>query len=274
MKRKHFSQRWRSTTSLGARRRKRSRPTPSATEPSNGAPSRPSIWGMPAVNFDLMYQAMVTGQGQGQPGRLLVASARLEKPDADAQSRRDLPHAVLQHQGRRPDGDGDPAGRADGSITGSIDDGWQTALEDVGPAGVDKGEGGKYLILPPGYKDKAPDGYIALQSADLPQLCPAALQSQERQRRRRRQGGRLRQAGQALSAVAGRQVRRPPIRRCDRRRLRQHHSLRPALLPVARPLRAARALARARQGDDRHAEVDRHRKGQAVRSRREDDRRS
>jgi hypothetical protein len=32
------------------------------------------------------------------------------------------------------------------------------ALEDVGPAGVDKGKGGKYLILPPGYKDRAPDG--------------------------------------------------------------------------------------------------------------------
>ena len=52
----------------------------------------------------------------------------------------------------------------EGSITGSIDDGWQTALEDVGPAGVDKGKGGKYLILPPGYKDKVPDGYIALPS--------------------------------------------------------------------------------------------------------------
>jgi len=42
-----------------------------------------------------------------------------------------------------------------------VDDGWQAALEDVGPAGVDKGKGGKYLITPPGYKDKVPDGYIA-----------------------------------------------------------------------------------------------------------------
>ena len=41
---------------------------------------------------------------------------------------------------------------------------WQSALEDVGPAGVDKGKGGKYLIFPPGYKDKVPDGYIALPS--------------------------------------------------------------------------------------------------------------
>src|SRR6267154_2372976 len=52
----------------------------------------------------------------------------------------------------------------EGSITGSIDDGWQAALEDVGPDGVDKGKGGKYLILPPDTKGKAPDGYIALPS--------------------------------------------------------------------------------------------------------------
>ena len=35
----------------------------------------------------------------------------------------------------------------------------------MGPAGVDKGKGGKFLILPPGYKDKViPKGYIALFS--------------------------------------------------------------------------------------------------------------
>jgi hypothetical protein len=45
-------------------------------------------------------------------------------------------------------------------------DPWQAALEDAGPAGADKGAGGKYLILPPGYKEKAPDGYIALPSAN------------------------------------------------------------------------------------------------------------
>jgi len=52
----------------------------------------------------------------------------------------------------------------DGSITGTIMDCWQMALEDVGPAGVDKGKGGIYLILSPGYKDKIPEGYIALPS--------------------------------------------------------------------------------------------------------------
>ena len=43
-----------------------------------------------------------------------------------------------------------------GSITGTIMDRWQTPLEDVGPAGVDKGKGGKYLILPPGYTGTVP----------------------------------------------------------------------------------------------------------------------
>ena len=52
----------------------------------------------------------------------------------------------------------------DGSITGTIMDCWQAALEDVGPTGVDKGQGGKYLILPPDYKGTTPDGYIILPS--------------------------------------------------------------------------------------------------------------
>jgi hypothetical protein len=56
-----------------------------------------------------------------------------------------------------------PAGD-EGSITGTIMDCWQAALEDVGPAGVDNGKGGKYLILPPDHKEKSPDGYIVLPS--------------------------------------------------------------------------------------------------------------
>ena len=53
----------------------------------------------------------------------------------------------------------------DGVINGTIMDAWQVPLEDVGPAGVDKGKGGKYLILPPDPQGAAPKGYIALPSA-------------------------------------------------------------------------------------------------------------
>jgi hypothetical protein len=41
---------------------------------------------------------------------------------------------------------------------------WQSPLEDVGPAGVDKGQGGQYLILPPGHNDEVPEGHIPMAS--------------------------------------------------------------------------------------------------------------
>lgn len=55
--------------------------------------------------------------------------------------------------------------RADeGVINGSVMDCWQSAIEDVGPAGVDKGEGGRYAVLPPGYTGELPDGFIPMPS--------------------------------------------------------------------------------------------------------------
>ena len=49
-------------------------------------------------------------------------------------------------------------------LQGLLDDFWQRPLCDVGFAGPDKGQGGKYLVLPPGYKGKEPKGYFALRS--------------------------------------------------------------------------------------------------------------
>lgn len=51
-----------------------------------------------------------------------------------------------------------------GSLNANIVNMWQMALEDAGLMGADKGKGGKYLLLPPGYKGAPPDGYIPLQS--------------------------------------------------------------------------------------------------------------
>jgi len=121
------------------------------------------IWGMPAVNFDLMYEATVrAGGGWNQIvywSRLLDSKNQTLTPNPDTIylmpfiDTEDVGAVVLEI----PPAD-------EGSITGSIMDAWQAALEDVGPAGADKGSGGRYLILPPGYEGKAPDGYIALPS--------------------------------------------------------------------------------------------------------------
>jgi hypothetical protein len=47
---------------------------------------------------------------------------------------------------------------------GAIEDFWFHWVGDVGETGPDKGKGGKYLLLPPGYKGSVPEGYFVLRS--------------------------------------------------------------------------------------------------------------
>jgi len=49
-------------------------------------------------------------------------------------------------------------------MLGAFNDAWFRYLGDIGPAGPNKGEGGKYLILPPGYQSVVPDGYYVVRS--------------------------------------------------------------------------------------------------------------
>ncbi|HEX3227719.1 MAG TPA: DUF1254 domain-containing protein, partial [Pyrinomonadaceae bacterium] len=125
------------------------------------------IWGMPAVNFDVMYQAMIRDAKAGAGSNKIVYWSKLSDwknqtltPNPDAVyfmpffDTKDVGPIVLEI----------PPADEGGSITGSVMDCWQAALEDVGPAGVDNGKGGKFLILPPNYKEKIPDGYIAMPS--------------------------------------------------------------------------------------------------------------
>ena len=50
-------------------------------------------------------------------------------------------------------------------VLGLLDDMWYRFVTDIGMVGPDKGEGGKYLILPPGYKGEVPEGYFVVRSA-------------------------------------------------------------------------------------------------------------
>jgi hypothetical protein len=55
-----------------------------------------------------------------------------------------------------------PPADDDGSINANIVTTWQMPLADGGAYGTDKGQGGKYLLLPPGYRGEVPEGYIPL----------------------------------------------------------------------------------------------------------------
>jgi hypothetical protein len=49
-------------------------------------------------------------------------------------------------------------------VLGPLDDYWFRWVTDVGITGPDKGKGGKYLLLPPGYKGPIPTGYFVARS--------------------------------------------------------------------------------------------------------------
>jgi hypothetical protein len=50
-------------------------------------------------------------------------------------------------------------------VLGLINDMWYRWVGDVGITGPDKGKGGKYLLLPPGYKGEVPKGYFVVRPA-------------------------------------------------------------------------------------------------------------
>ena len=122
-------------------------------------------WGIPMVNYDLMIQSMLY-DAEGKVNQILYWSDLCDwknqylTPNPDTIyfmpffDTKDAGPMVLEI----PPADG-------GTITGTIMDSWQMALEDTGPAGADKGKGGKYLIVPPGYKEKIPADFIVLPSS-------------------------------------------------------------------------------------------------------------
>lgn len=118
------------------------------------------IWGMPAVNYELMRRQMVKLGGAANQivfwSRPVGWKNQTLTPNPDTIylmpffDTADVGPVVMEIP---------PADT--GTIVGSIDDCWQTAVTDIGPGGADNGAGGKYLILPPGHDGGVPDGFIA-----------------------------------------------------------------------------------------------------------------
>ena len=49
-------------------------------------------------------------------------------------------------------------------VLGVFNDMYFRYMSDIGAAGPDKGKGGKYLVLPPGYEGEVPEGYFVVRS--------------------------------------------------------------------------------------------------------------
>ncbi|NEU09632.1 DUF1254 domain-containing protein [Flavihumibacter sp. R14] len=122
------------------------------------------VWGMPAVNFELLHESL---QKAGSSfNQIIYWSGLISSKNQTLTPNPDVIYVnPLYDTSQGPVVLEIPPAEGSSSITGSLDDAWQTAIEDIGPAGVDKGKGAKYLILPPGYQEKPPEGYIGMPSS-------------------------------------------------------------------------------------------------------------
>ena len=122
-----------------------------------------AVWGMPIVNFQAMRDGLKKDAGVGfndvaynskiQTWRLRMTTNNNTTPYVFVfWNVKDGPVVVEI-----------PPSSKDVGIFGTLMDAWQRPLEDVGAKGKDKGRGAKYLIVPPGYQDPLPAGYITLK---------------------------------------------------------------------------------------------------------------
>jgi hypothetical protein len=121
-------------------------------------------WGLPAVNYDRMHHALLGVKGA--PNQIAIWSGLANWKNQTLTPSPDIVY-VMPFLNTRETGplvlEIPPAD--DGSITGTIMDSWQIALEDVGATGADNGAGARYLVLPPDFAGVVPDGYAPLRCA-------------------------------------------------------------------------------------------------------------
>lgn len=121
-----------------------------------------ATWGMPLVSVDAMRNAFFSAGAKY--GDILYFS----RP-ADWRFQTTTPNASSLYvylNFNLADGPVvlDFPAAAGAGLFGTLVDAWETPLADVGPEGDDKGKGGKYVLLPPGYKQNIPQGNFPLRS--------------------------------------------------------------------------------------------------------------
>lgn len=115
---------------------------------------------MPAVNHDLMLQEMFA-KTDGKVNQAVYLGRPLDWRNQTLTPNPDAIYFMAFFNTK----DGPivldlPAGDPSRSFNGNIVNVWQMPLEDAGLLDADKGAGGKYLILLPGYAGPKPEGYI------------------------------------------------------------------------------------------------------------------
>ncbi|MGE3875965.1 MAG: DUF1214 domain-containing protein [Parvibaculaceae bacterium] len=122
------------------------------------------IWGMAAVNAELMRQEML--KAGGKPGEIIYWGKPLDWHNQTLTPNPDTLYFMGFYDTRAagPMVVEIPPASEKGSLNGNFVTLWQTSLEDAGLLGIDKGAGAKFIITPPGFAGEVPAGFERLSS--------------------------------------------------------------------------------------------------------------
>jgi hypothetical protein len=124
-----------------------------------------AIWGVPIVSFDSMRQ------GYFRDAQAKYNDLIWWPKGTDSKAQALTPNTTLRYiigfMNTAVDGPvvlDLPAESGGAGFFGTFNDAWWEPIVDLGSVGEDEGKGGKYLVLPPDYKDDVPAGYIPVRS--------------------------------------------------------------------------------------------------------------
>ena len=115
----------------------------------------------PALSMKGMIEGVVRDYGTHSSSHIAVTADRLDSKALWLTGNTESIYSMLVFDLKA---DGPTVFEVPGGLMGPVDDANFKFLFDIGPTGMDKGKGGKYLILPPDYEGDIPDGYFVFKS--------------------------------------------------------------------------------------------------------------
>ena len=115
----------------------------------------------PALSAHGLMKGWVRDLGMEDSSHIRVTADRLDSSALVLTGNTESLYAFAVFDLKR---DGPTVFEVPAGVMGPLDDHSFLFGADIGPTGMDKGQGGKYLILPPGYDGEVPDGYFVVRS--------------------------------------------------------------------------------------------------------------
>ena len=115
---------------------------------------------MPAVSWNQVWKAIAEA-GSGAPNQMVIWDNLMDAQTTLLTGNCETVYGLISFDLKR---DGPIVVELPPMMLGGFSDIWQRHIADVGPIGLDKGKGGKVLLLPPNHGEPVPGGYMAIRS--------------------------------------------------------------------------------------------------------------